>query len=135
MKLLDTTVILGALDPGERNHLWCRNQMGSGDLLVNTAVLAELCVQSDEERLREWLEGQGIAIVSLPSTAAGPAGRAFGTYLERRRAAGALPLGRMPLPDFLIGAHAVVENQALLTRDGRRYRQAFPGLKLITPQA
>ncbi len=41
----------------------------------------------------------------------------------------------MILPDVLIGAHALVENLALLSRDGRRYRQAFPGLKLITPQA
>ena len=37
--------------------------------------------------------------------------------------------------DVLIGAHALVENLALLSRDGLRYRQAFPGLKLITPQA
>ena len=41
----------------------------------------------------------------------------------------------MILPDVLIGAHALLENLALLSRDGRRYRQAFPGLKLITPQA
>ena len=40
----------------------------------------------------------------------------------------------MILPDVLIGAHALVENLALLTRDGHRYRQAFPGLKLIRPQ-
>jgi len=133
MKLLDTNVILGALDPGERNHLWCRNQMGSGDLLVNTVVLAELCVQSDEERLREWLEGQGIAIVSLPSTAAGPAGRAFGTYLERRRAAGALPLGRMPLPDFLIGAHAEAGRLDVVTVDAQRYRTYFPKVRVAAP--
>jgi predicted nucleic acid-binding protein len=41
----------------------------------------------------------------------------------------------MILPDFLIGAHALVESMALLTRDGRRYQEVFPGLKLITPQA
>ena len=36
-------------------------------------------------------------------------------------------------PDFLIGAHALLESTGLLTRDGRRYRQAFPGLRLILP--
>jgi predicted nucleic acid-binding protein len=40
---------------------------------------------------------------------------------------------RSILPDFLIGAHALVERLPLLTRDLRRYRQAFPGLELISP--
>ena len=39
----------------------------------------------------------------------------------------------MFLPDFLIGAHALLESTGLLTRDERRYRQAFPGLRLILP--
>ncbi|MBM5818216.1 MAG: type II toxin-antitoxin system VapC family toxin, partial [Cyanobacteria bacterium K_Offshore_surface_m2_239] len=38
------------------------------------------------------------------------------------------------LADFLIGAHALVERVPLLTRDTRRYRQAFPGLELIAPE-
>ncbi len=37
------------------------------------------------------------------------------------------------LSGFLIGAHARLEAKALLTRDGRRYRQAFPGLRLVLP--
>ena len=37
------------------------------------------------------------------------------------------------LADFLIGAHALVERVPLLSRDRRRYRQAFPGLELIAP--
>jgi predicted nucleic acid-binding protein len=36
------------------------------------------------------------------------------------------------LPDFFIGAHAVVEDIALLTRDARRYRSYFPTIRLIT---
>jgi predicted nucleic acid-binding protein len=37
------------------------------------------------------------------------------------------------LADFLIGAHALVERVPLLSRDRRRYLQAFPGLGLIAP--
>ena len=36
------------------------------------------------------------------------------------------------LPHFFIGAHAVVECVALLTRDARRYRSYFPTIELIT---
>lgn len=37
------------------------------------------------------------------------------------------------LPDLLIGAHALIARCPLLTRDPHRDLQAFPGLKLITP--
>ena len=37
------------------------------------------------------------------------------------------------LPDFFIGAHAVVAGMSLLTRDTRRYRSYFPTVVLITP--
>jgi predicted nucleic acid-binding protein len=39
---------------------------------------------------------------------------------------------RRILPDFLIGAHAVVRGYRLLPLDERLYRSAFPALKMET---
>jgi len=39
------------------------------------------------------------------------------------------------LADFFIGAHAALEAVPLLTRDTQRYRNYFPSLILIAPEA
>ena len=56
--------------------------------------------------------------------AAGHAHRAY-----RRRGG---ERGRV-LPDFLIGAQALLTGAPLLTRDARVYRTYFPDVRLITP--
>jgi predicted nucleic acid-binding protein len=55
------------------------------------------------------------------------AGKAFQNYWAR----GGTKTG--VLPDFFIGAHAVVAGTVLLTRDAGRYRTNFPTIALITP--
>jgi predicted nucleic acid-binding protein len=57
------------------------------------------------------------------------AGRSF---VEYRRRGGART---SPLPDFYIGAHALVSGMTLLTRDASRFRTYFPELSLIAPDA
>ena len=55
------------------------------------------------------------------------AGQAFKVY---RLSKGAKT---SPMPDFYIGAHAIVRNLQLLTRDAARYRSYFPRLKIVAP--
>jgi predicted nucleic acid-binding protein len=55
------------------------------------------------------------------------AGKAF----QRYRRAGGVRTG--VLSDFFIGAHSVIADAPLITRDGRRYRTYFPGIELIIP--
>jgi predicted nucleic acid-binding protein len=55
------------------------------------------------------------------------AGKAFLAY---RKQGGRKPL---PLPDFIIGAHAAIEGYQLLTRDTGPYRRYFPTVQLISP--
>jgi hypothetical protein len=38
------------------------------------------------------------------------------------------------LGDFFIGAHAALSGLPILTRDGRRYRAYFSGVRLIAPE-
>ena len=40
---------------------------------------------------------------------------------------------RVPLPDFLIGAHAQAEGLKLVTRDPDRVRTYFPNVALLLP--
>ena len=63
----------------------------------------------------------------LPWSAAFLAGKAFMTYRRNRGTVS------VPLPDFFIGAHAAVNDLALLTRDAGRYRTYFPTVRLLTP--
>jgi predicted nucleic acid-binding protein len=37
------------------------------------------------------------------------------------------------MPDFYIGAHAAIAGFDLFTRDGGRYREYFPTVRVIAP--
>ena len=63
----------------------------------------------------------------LPYEAGFLAGKAFVAYKKRGGAK------RSPIPDFYVGAHAVVGRMELLTRDATRYRTYFPKLKIVSP--
>ena len=95
---------------------------------VNPIIYAELCLGFDRESdLDGVLARAGVRRWSLPFAAAWPAARAFARYRKRGG------LRTSPLPDFFIGAHALVDGLFLLTRDARRYRTYFPHVRLISP--
>ena len=108
--------------------------MGGDGAAVNSAVLAEASVRAlDKDSVPGLLTGFGMTLVDLPVSAAVPAAKAFAVYLDRRKAEGHELHSKMPLPDFLIGAHAESENLRLATRDPDRIRTYFPSVVLIAP--
>lgn len=103
--------------------------LDQGPIVFSAVVWAELSRPSLSEaalmRLFEWIKPQR---EDLPFAAAYPAGCAQALY--RRR--GGQREGT--LPDFLIGAHALVGGHRLLTRDAGRYRSYFPALNIVSPE-
>src|SRR5437660_7888041 len=104
---------------------WSSDALGAaaetGPLYINAIIYAEVSVRfSRIEDLEDALPTRDFRRRALPWSAAFLAGKAFVSYQRARGTAST------PLPDFFIGAHAAVEDLAVLTRDTRRYRTYFP---------
>lgn len=132
MTFVDTNVLLDLVtdDPVWAN--WSVERLETlslvGPLLINAVIYAELAVRYDSmERLELFVTEAGLEIVEIPRSALFLAAKAFGRY----RGHGGSRTG--VLPDFFIGAHAVVEGYPLLTRDKGRFQSYFPALELIAP--
>jgi predicted nucleic acid-binding protein len=130
--LVDSNVILDILTEDPEWQEWSAaalaSQADAGPLVVNPLIYAEVAARFDRiEDLEEALPAEYFLRQPLPWEAAFLAGRSF---IQCRRKGGQR---RSPLPDFYIGAHAVVGRMTLLTRDARRYRSYFPGLRVVAP--
>ena len=129
--LVDSNILLDLFTDDEEWISWSvamlEETSSHGRLVINPIVYAEVSVRFDSlEQLEDELP-EDIVKRPLPWEAAFLAGKCFERY---RRSGGTRTA---PLPDFLIGAHAAVENLTLLTRDPRRFRNYFPKLRIIAP--
>ena len=93
-------------------------------------VVAEVCtaVQGGSQVL-ESLEEAGLSYSPIEPRAALRAGEMQRRWRHRggRR--------ERTVPDFLVGAHALLQCSALITRDADFFRDYFKGLKVIVPKA
>ena len=99
-----------------------------GGVCVCAVVVAELGRYfANEQDLREFLTDCQIDHDPLGMDAALEAARIMRGYARNKG-----PRERVA-PDFLIGAHAMRQADALLTCDAGFYRQYFDGLTVVTP--
>lgn len=128
--LVDTNVLLDVISQDPTWQAWSeaalRKAAEHSTLAINPIIFAEVSMKFDR------IEDADSALVDfarepLPYDAGFLAGKAFLAYKRRGGSK------RSPMPDFYVGAHAVVGRMPLLTRDAARYRSYFPGLKLVAP--
>ena len=102
--------------------------LAHGGLCVCAVVVAELGRYfTDEQDLRDFLDACQIDHDPLTIETALEAARIMRAYARNKG-----PRERVA-PDFLIGAHAMVQSNALLTSDAGFYRNYFTSLNVITP--
>lgn len=127
--LVDSSVLIDVFRNDTHWYAWSietvRRVAHSDELWLNQIIAAETrWVRSEDHPLLFRL----VQRLDLPWEAAARAGEAHFAYRRRQGTRDAI------LADFLIGAHAAVAGLALLTRDPRRIRAAFPEVRLITPE-
>jgi predicted nucleic acid-binding protein len=104
-----------------------------GALLISPVVYVELLAypNATEKFVREFLADTGIGVdFSLKEEVWQEAGRRFAKYADRRRRSGSSQPKRL-LADFVVGAHALLHADRLLSLDPAVYGQDFPEIKLV----
>jgi predicted nucleic acid-binding protein len=132
--MVDTNVLFDVIEVGSEFESWSTARLlearRAGPLVINQLIYAEMAAGFDSESALEGLLSPSkFEREDLPWQAAFLAGRAF---LQYRQAGGPR---RSPLPDFYIGAHALVRGHSLITRDRGRYVTYFPMLRVISPES
>ncbi len=130
--LVDSCILLDIMTEDPTWFDWSAEMLAQyadeEQLFINPIIYAEVSIGYQKiEELEHALPANVFTRLSLPWEAAFLAGKAF---LKYRKAGGARTL---PLPDFLIGAHAMVASLKLLTRDTNRFKNYYPQIKMISP--
>jgi predicted nucleic acid-binding protein len=113
-----------------------RAALSAGPVVACEVVISEVVAGlGHSDIVMETLEAIGIAFSPLEMRAAVRAGEMQRRYKERARRAAEPSPTRRSVPDFLIGAHALLQCGGLITRDAGFFRDYFKGLKVIVPQA
>ena len=132
--LVDSCVLIDVLADDPKWADWSIEQLdllgSQAPLVINPLILAEISPRFERAAdLEAALSGLPLKREALPWDAAFLAGQAFKAYRTQRGSK------TSPLPDFYIGAHALVGGMRLLTRDAARYKSYFPKLILVAPDA
>ena len=133
MIALDSSILVDILsgqpDSAASDHA-LRVALASGPVVACDIVIAEVCssfVNSDD--IFDVLADLGVAYSPVELKSAVRAGEMQRRYRQRGGLRG------RAVPDFVVGAHALLQCDGLITRDAGFFRDYFKGLKIFVPKA
>ena len=135
MIAVDSPVLIDLLTDGphaDAAEACLRRCLSAGPVVVCDVALVEVCgALRDGAEALAVLEEMSIRFSPLEAKSALRAGE----MQRRHRQRGGGDSATRAAPDFMIGAHALLQCNGLITRDDRFFRDYFKGLKLIVPAA
>lgn len=130
--LVDSNILLDIATNDPKWAAWSGRALAEcaehAALMINPIIYAEVSIGFKTiEALNAALPSGIYERTPLPWEAGFLAGKCF---LDYRKRGGQRTT---PMPDFYIGAHAAIDQFAMLTRDDARYRTYFPKVEVLAP--
>jgi predicted nucleic acid-binding protein len=122
-------ILTGTPQVGQQAELALRNAKNAGAIVISAVAYAEVAAQFPAKGIADrFFSTISCNVEPLDEESAFLAGRFFDDYKQRGGKRDRI------LADFLIGAHAQINANRLLTRDDRFFGATFPRLKAVRPQ-
>ena len=140
MIAIDTSVLIDLLGEDARAgaaELSLRDALAHGPVVLCDVVVSEITAGLGHgAEIMDVVEEMGMSYLPVERKAAIRAGEMQRRYKQRLRTLGKTGLAtQRTVPDFIVGAHALLQCSALITRDAGFFRDYFKGLKVIVPKA
>jgi predicted nucleic acid-binding protein len=129
---VDTSVLLDVFTDSalfrDRSLAALRQGLAAGSLIACDVVWAEVVAAfADDEAASRAMGSVPVAYSALEPGSASRAGSAWRTYRQLGGSRERL------VADFIVGAHAIVQADRLLTRDRGFQKSVFTGLTIVDP--
>jgi predicted nucleic acid-binding protein len=140
MIAIDTSILIDLLGEdamADAAEACVRDALAAGPVVLCDVVVSEITSGLGHGAdIMDVVEEMGMSYMPVERKSAIRAGEMQRRYKQRLRTLGKEDSpGQRAVPDFIVGAHALLQCSALITRDAGFFRDYFKGLKVIVPKS